>query len=215
MIDFPASPIIGQQATLANGVTYQWNGTIWVAVGEAPYLGFRRLGRIVTTAGQATIDFANIPSDINDLKLHFALVPQTTGAAFLVRFFDAAGVIVTTRYFAGNIMTYHTSPNGSASAIGQSNLSGFCLNYYLGGWLVHNNAAFGIRGSANIHHIREPAHVKGIDWQCSYFTDGGAYYAFVSGSGFNDTARSITGVRLLFDVGTMAAGGAVTLWGSP
>jgi hypothetical protein len=28
-LDFPASPSIGQQATLTNGFTYQWDGAVW------------------------------------------------------------------------------------------------------------------------------------------------------------------------------------------
>ena len=32
-IDFPATPTIGQQFVAGNGVTYQWDGTKWFAVG--------------------------------------------------------------------------------------------------------------------------------------------------------------------------------------
>ena len=32
MIDFPASPTVGQNFAAPNGVTYQWNGTVWVSV---------------------------------------------------------------------------------------------------------------------------------------------------------------------------------------
>jgi hypothetical protein len=34
-IDFPASPTVGQTFTPANGVTYMWNGTLWLATGGA------------------------------------------------------------------------------------------------------------------------------------------------------------------------------------
>ena len=34
-IDFPASPTVGQLATLTNGVTYIWTGTLWLASGAS------------------------------------------------------------------------------------------------------------------------------------------------------------------------------------
>ena len=34
-IDFPASPSIGQAFTAGNGVTYTWNGLLWVASGAS------------------------------------------------------------------------------------------------------------------------------------------------------------------------------------
>jgi microcystin-dependent protein len=38
-IDFPASPTVGQNFTAANGATYQWNGTVWLATGAQPLFG--------------------------------------------------------------------------------------------------------------------------------------------------------------------------------
>ena len=36
-IDFPASPTVGQNFLAPNGATYQWNGTLWLALaGPAP-----------------------------------------------------------------------------------------------------------------------------------------------------------------------------------
>ena len=34
-IDFPASPTLNQVFASTNGVNYQWNGTLWLAVGPA------------------------------------------------------------------------------------------------------------------------------------------------------------------------------------
>ena len=34
-IDFPASPSVGQAFTAGNGVTYTWNGLLWVASGAS------------------------------------------------------------------------------------------------------------------------------------------------------------------------------------
>jgi hypothetical protein len=41
-IDFPASPTVGQTFAAGNGTTYQWTGTLWIAVAsssQAPYVG--------------------------------------------------------------------------------------------------------------------------------------------------------------------------------
>jgi hypothetical protein len=34
MIDFPASPVVGQTFAAPNGVTYQWTGTAWITAGQ-------------------------------------------------------------------------------------------------------------------------------------------------------------------------------------
>lgn len=35
-LDFPNAPTVGQIATLTNGFTYQWDGTVWIPAGTAP-----------------------------------------------------------------------------------------------------------------------------------------------------------------------------------
>jgi hypothetical protein len=62
MIDFPASPVVGQLATLTNGVTYRWDGTIWVATGQSAGGSFCA---VITAAFNSTAAYGTlIPTTI-------------------------------------------------------------------------------------------------------------------------------------------------------
>jgi len=58
MIDFPASPTVGQLATLTNGVTYRWDGAIWVAVGASAGGDFTA---VLTANTAAPVSLASVP----------------------------------------------------------------------------------------------------------------------------------------------------------
>lgn len=64
MIDFPASPTLGQKFVAPNGVTYQWNGTLWVTssaggTGDFCASGSGALPTSPTTTQPATIVSGN------------------------------------------------------------------------------------------------------------------------------------------------------------
>jgi len=73
---------------------------------------------------------------------------------------------------------------------------------------------YGIRGHAMLNNIRDAARLKTVNWQCQYQSDGGAVFQ-VAGGGQRNLAGMITGLQLLFHASTVAAGGAISLWGSP
>jgi hypothetical protein len=215
MIDFPASPIIGQQTTLANGVTYQWNGTIWVAVGAAPYLGFRRLGRVVPTAGQATIDFTNIPADINDLELRYDATPSVNGGYLYLQTYGAAGSVQTTAsyiYFSDYVS--HVSPQGgNVTAYNGSGVTVIPLNLNTAGWGV--SSTYSIQGIIKVNNIRDGTRDHYFQHDCIMIEQTNTYWALLKGGGIQTARDMITGLRLYWSTGGFAARGAVTLWGSP
>ena len=63
MIDFPASPTVGQTFAAPNGVTYQWNGTLWVtasAGGTGDFYASGLLGTAISTGAAAPVVPANV-----------------------------------------------------------------------------------------------------------------------------------------------------------
>jgi hypothetical protein len=88
MIDFPASPAVGQQFTAGNGVIYEWNGTLWMVRTDtrtnAPVAfkvratggGFSMGGPNYTSVFRAEV------SDSVDYDSHGALGSNATGRAF-------------------------------------------------------------------------------------------------------------------------------------
>jgi hypothetical protein len=207
----------------SSGQLYLWyndgSSTQWVPampilpVGVPSPVTWRQLGRVVPIAGQLTVDFPNIPADINDLRVHFDVAPQVASNLQL-RFSDATGLL-TTSYYWGQTLAHHVS-NGTASAVGSSQVGytgGLVINY--GTWPVAITPGWSIRGRASIYNIRDTNTRKGADWQASYFENSGTYYAFVSGGGWRDVLGAITGIQFSFGNGGMQARGAITLWGSP
>lgn len=249
-------------------MTYQWNGTIWLAVGSMstlyvgdtppaspgpnqlwwnsalgtmfiwyndgnttqwvptePNLGvapptpvavWRQIGRIVPVASQPTVDFTNIPADINDLWATFDVTPTVNGAGFVAQFFDGAGAIINAGYNFANTISYH-SQNATAPVVAGSNAipytSGFILTYGIAPW--NAGTATGLRGRLTVPNIRDVARYKGADWQTNFLTSDGSYNGYDVGSGFRSANGNITGLRFVWGSGGFAAGGAVNLWGSP
>src|SRR5262245_33605702 len=83
---------------------------------------WRQLGRVIPTAGQATVDFQNVPSDINDLRLSFDVTPTTNAAHLLLQFYDNSNVLdVTTGHYAFvNTVAGHQQNNTNPSALGSA-----------------------------------------------------------------------------------------------
>ena len=70
-LDFPASPTVGQIYS-ANGKSWYWDGATWVSgSGVSGGGALTVIGRVVCTAGQASIDFTNIPNMFYDLEIEF------------------------------------------------------------------------------------------------------------------------------------------------
>jgi len=69
-LDFPPSPTVGQIYT-ANGKTWMWDGVTWSASIGIGGGALTVIGRVVCTAGQASIDFTSIPNTFYDLEIEF------------------------------------------------------------------------------------------------------------------------------------------------
>jgi len=73
----------------------------------------------------------------------------------------------------------------------------------------------GAQGSARIIN-RNATRGTTMNWQMYYVSDDGLQGVAVQGAGWRSTVGPITGVQIGFGASsTVAAGGAVTLWGSP
>jgi len=209
------------QATSSSGATNLsgplWFGAFALPGGAQAALGigsaWRQIGRIVPTAGQASVDFQNVPSDINDLCFHLDVVPQTTSTALYLQFYDNAGALVTTGYYGANVMTSSASALGSAP-FNYPISNGGVISFVYGntGSLVTNSN--GIRGSGRIANIRDATRAKHADYQTTWLADGGSYCS-MSGATQRVANGAITGLHFYWSSGNFAAGGAVTLWGSP
>jgi hypothetical protein len=178
--------------------------------------GFRQLGRIVPVAGQAVIDFQSIPADINDLEMRFDVTPATNNGNLLLRFFDAAGAIdANANYGHGNFHSNHAAAAGSNVFFygATSGATGIMLNLFSTNWGL--STAQPGQGRVCITNIRDTARRKTITSEIIYTESTNSYVGYERGFGRRDVVGAITGLRLLFDNGNFAAGGAVTLYGSP
>jgi hypothetical protein len=198
---------------LQNSITFNRDGTI-----GTPFPTWRRLGRVVTVAAQAAIDFTNLPVDINDLKFIFDVTPTTNAVDFIVQFYDNTGALdSTTGHYAGAVtLASHSQALASAPLVygsaGTTVTNGIPFDTSANTRRVGNTS--GIRGSGTISDIRA-ARIKGVDLQSNYLSDDSILYIFITGGGVRNQATAITGLRFLFGSSTFAAGGAVSLWGSP
>src|SRR5215475_10107745 len=68
------------------------------AAGPATGTGssWRQIARVVPTAGQATVDFQNIPSDINDLEVRWDVTPTANANDLILQFYDNTGTLDAT-----------------------------------------------------------------------------------------------------------------------
>jgi hypothetical protein len=178
--------------------------------------GFRLISRVVPTAGQATIDFTSLPSDINDLELRWDVSPTVAGNNLVLQFYNGSGVLDTTagNYSWSDLRGIHnnnaTTILGYGSA-GTSDTARIILTVPPTG--ANNTAADPVGGRAAINNIRDTARGKTMHWQC-YHHDG-SNLSSISGSASRRVADAITGLRLSWGSSSFAAGGAVSLWGSP
>jgi len=223
----PSNPVAGQLwFNSALGQLFVWytdpNSSQWVPaspnMSQTYSTSWRQLGRVIPTAGQATVDFTAIPSDINDLDLRFDVTPTTNAHDLAMRFYDNTGTLDTAANYNWGI-NVSTSGQATGTNVTTNNAAavtspgGILLSYTFTNGHVSNTS--GIRGRATINNIRD-ARWKGTDFQTNYLNDPATAVYIASGSGWRAVNGAITGLRLLWWQGsTFAAGGAVTLWGSP
>jgi hypothetical protein len=205
-------------ATAAPGVaTTQIASTAFVAAAVAAN-GFRRIARTVPTAAQATVDFTSIPSDINSLMFEFDVTPTTNAQDFVLQFYNNLGVLDATGPYGWGISVQSqvaavgTGPAGVGSA-SVPFTTGILFDYSVTNRVVGNVS--GIRGTGRVANIRD-ARFKYCDYQSGYVSSDASVFLAVTGNGYRGVNGAITGLRFLFSpTSTFAAGGAITLWGSP
>ena len=200
------------------GVT-SWFGAFPIsAAGPAAGTGssWRQIARYVPSGGETQIDFQNIPVDINDLELRFDVIPATNACDISLRGFDGSGTIVTTNYFWALSAVYPQMANGSAplgyGSTTNTYTATLIMNDPVAGGRISNSS--GVNGRATLSNIRSTRN-KYVHFQTEYLTDNTTAWYAVVGSGAMQIATTLTGLRLYFTTSNFAAGGAVSLWGSP
>jgi hypothetical protein len=183
--------------------------------------GFRTISNQTNGAAQPSIDVQLLPTDINQLQINFDLTPTVSDVDCILQFYDASGVLdVAGHYFWGNVLGWSTAGAGGAAQTTSSSstgyVSGILINWSASGGRVSNAVGTSINGSFRIRNIRETTKQKGVNYDCEYQAGNNAYISAVTGGGVRQVTGAITGFRLSFGSGAnIAAGGNVTVWGSP
>jgi hypothetical protein len=182
--------------------------------------GFRLINRIVPTAGQTTVDFTGIPADINDLQINFDVTPTVNDVDLVLQFYDASGVLVTAGYLWSTALSWNTAavatPTQQSTSTSYAFATGIIMDYAGTGGRVSSAAGNSIAGTAFIRNIRDTTRTKQANFNSSYTAGNGAYISGIVGGGSRNAAGAISGFRLSWTgVSNFAAGGAISLWGSP
>jgi hypothetical protein len=180
--------------------------------------GERLISRVVPTAGQTTVDFTNLPSDINDLRFSFDVTPSTNSRDFGVQFYDGSGTLMTATYASANEVNSHAQTLASAPAVAGSAAVGLASMIYFD-YPVANRiigSVSGVRGDGVVYNIRDATRLKAVNFQVNYVSDDASVFLTIAGGGYRNTAMAITGLRFLWNPsGAFTAGGSISLWGSP
>lgn len=178
---------------------------------------WRQIARTVVAAPQATIDFQNIPSDINDIEVRYDLSPVNNATSLTTQFYDGSGTLLTAGYAWSIVAAANTLGLGAAPAVSSNASAGvsnsIALSYIGAGSNILNTV--GIRGKFAIANIQNAARNKSMVSAAHYVNDGGTAMYAVTGSGYRSAVMGLTGLRLLFGSGNIAAGSVATLYGSP
>jgi hypothetical protein len=179
--------------------------------------GFRVLQRTVISTPQPTFDITNIPSDINDLDVHFDLLPITNAVDLYCQFYGASGVLdatanhyVWSAWGLANTAPVNSNVTGTSST-GSGVTTGMGLSQ--AGTTISATAGYGIRGSFDIPNIKS-ASFKALMGQAWYMWSTNTGVQGTTFVGDRQIAEAITGLRLSFSTGNIASG-TVTVWGSP
>jgi hypothetical protein len=181
--------------------------------------GFRVLQRTVIGSAQPTFDITNIPADINDIDVHFSLLPVTNAVDLYCQFYGANGVLdATAAHYLwsvwGTINSAATNANVTAqTSSGAAISTAIVLDWSATGNRISNAAGTGIRGHFKVPDIRS-ASLKALMGQVTYQRDDNGAIDYITTSGNRQTQEAITGLRLSFGSGNIASG-TVTVWGSP
>jgi len=222
----PSNPVAGQiWWSPDTGTAYIWftdvNSSQWVPLCPTPsvnFLGWRQLQRVVPTAGQTTIDFTSFPSDINDLDLRFDVIPTTASVSqLMLQYFNASGTIMNSAGNYGWAGGYNA--NNAGAGAGTLNWNNSQAGFSDGIPMFAAGEMNLTRGGSGVVQIND---IKNAAWEKRAFchtqsVNAAASIAYDSShSGWSNTAYAISGLRLIIRGGiTFAAGGEVTLWGSP
>jgi hypothetical protein len=204
------------------------NSTQWVPASPnaalATQQGFRLLSR-QTPSNVGFVELQNIPTDINELKVSFDLIPATNDYNLCLQFYGANGVLdaAAGHYTFCAWGNSHNAALGSApvssTSAGSAFTSGILFAYAATSAQVSNTAGSGIKGTFNVPNIKVATR-KAVIGQCYYLRGDNTAMQAMSFSGDRNVQEAITGLRLFF---TAAANGniatAVTnsfeVWGSP
>jgi hypothetical protein len=201
-----------------SGPTAQWVPTSAV-VSQQP-ITWRLISRVVTTASMPGVLFmpSVIPADINDLMCFFDFTPVNNNVDALVQLLNASGTVIGANYNWSLAITSGVQPAGapagtSAATAGITNY--IPLNYPSTNNRIGNNAGNGgIAGDVTIYNIRDTVRVKRLTFKTHHLNELANAHVQVVGAGLQLAGGAIGGLQIGF-TSPIAAGGTVTLWGSP
>jgi hypothetical protein len=223
----PANPVAGQlwwSPDLGQlFVSYNdGNSTQWVPASPnaalATQQGFRLLSR-QTPSGVGFVELQNIPTDINEIEVHYHLVPVTNSQNCQVRFYDGTGTLdsATARYtFQVVIASNSQGPGTTPAAMGSTGAgysAGMVVSYSNVGNQIYNGANNGIRGHFKIPDRKSVGRVALLG-QSTYMMEDGVSTIFGSTWGDWVGPGPITGLRMFHSSGNIASG-SFEVWGSP
>lgn len=178
---------------------------------------WRQIARTVVGAPQATLNFQNIPSDINDIEVRFDLTPVSNDVDLYVQLYDGSNTLLTgANYNWSQTMTSHAQAIASAPAVAGSVGVGvnttFILDYSVATRRISASAP--AAGKFEINNIRA-VQQKYLRSEIDYLSGDNTLILDVKGGGRYAGSVAVTGCRLLFSGGNIAAGSVASLWGSP
>jgi hypothetical protein len=226
----PANPVANQlwwNATLGqlfifynDGNSSQWvPATPQAATASSP-VAWRLLSR-QTPSAVGFVELASIPTDVNELEVHFDLLPVTNDQNLMCQFYGANGALDVAGHYTfmawGNTHTaaLNTAPGTSTSG-GAAFNTGILFAYAATNAQVSATSGNGIKGSFRVPSIRLATR-KALMGQCYYLDGSNANMRGMSFSGDRNVSEAITGLRLSFVAGSAGniASGTFSVWGSP
>jgi hypothetical protein len=184
-----------------------------------PGNAWRILQRQVVSTAQAFVELQSIPSDINEIEVHFDLLPVTNAVDLFCAFYGANGVLdVTANHYIGVVYGQTNTASANTTVVSEgSSASGYstamALSYASAGNNISNTAGYGIKGHFMVPNIKGAAQ-KDLMGQSSYIVTGNTFWWMLTVGGSRQVVEAITGLRLFFTSGNIASG-SFEVWGSP
>jgi len=174
---------------------------------------WEQIGRVVTTAGQTSIDFQNLPAGINDLLCFFDCAPVTNDVGFGLQMYDATGVLDATagHYAFSGVMSSSAQAVGATPLVTAGGANTIWLTYFAAGSAIANSAGNSIQGDLRLYNIRDTTHYKRLNYGCGY--SNAVATLNITGTGVRNIAGAISGLRLVLGSGAFTVGSVVSLWG--